>query len=263
MTKQTYGLALWWGWAKWYAHIWAIQYIEKHDIVIDEISGASMWAIIGAMYASGISPQLMKHIFSELSYAKLFDGSIDVGVFGGKKLTKRLESVFGDAQIQDCKIPLKIVACDIETGDKIVFETWSIVQALRASVAFPGLISPAEIDDKLLVDGGIVDNLPIDLLENNRIIAVSVVDTLYEKIETNQSFRWFTIPDSPFTKTQRVINNSINVMLQRIEDLTIQSYDKELILIRPDMSKYTMFDMKKLEEIVTFGYEQTALVLGE
>lgn len=205
----------------------------------------------------------MKHIFGELSYTKLFDGSIDVGVFGWKKLTKWLESVFGDAKIEDCKISLKIVACDIETGEKVVFEKGSIVQALRASVAFPGLISPAEIDGKLLVDGGIVDNLPIDLLQNQHIIAVSVVDTLYEAIETTQSFRWLEIPDSSFTKTQRVITNSINIMLQRIEDLTIESYSKELILIRPDMSKYTMFDMKKLEEIVAFGYEQTALVLGK
>lgn len=140
---------------------------------------------------------------------------------------------------------------------------WSIVQALRASVAFPGLISPAKIDGKLLVDWGMVDNLPIDLLQNNHIIAVSVADTLYEKIETSHSFRGLSIPDSSFKKTQKVINNSINIMLQRIEDLTIQSNDKELLLIRPDMSEYTMFDMKKLEEIVQLGYEQTALVLGK
>lgn len=101
-----------------------------------------MGALIGAMYASGISPQVMQHILSQVSYTKLFDGSIDTGIFGGKKLTKWLESIFGSAQIQDCHIALKIVACDIQTGDKIVFDTGPIVDAVRASVAFPGLLSP-------------------------------------------------------------------------------------------------------------------------
>lgn len=90
-------------------------------MTIDEIAGASMGALIGAMYASGISPQVMQHILSQVSYGKLFDGSIDTGIFGGKKLTLWLESIFGKATIEDCTIPLKIVACDVQTGEKVIF----------------------------------------------------------------------------------------------------------------------------------------------
>ncbi len=259
--EQTYGLALWWGWARGYAHIGVIQYFQEHNISIDEITGASMGALIGAMYASGISPQVMQHILSQVSYGKLFDGSIDTGIFGGKKLTLWLESIFGEAKIEDCKIPLKLVACDVQTWEKIVFSQWSIVEAVRASVAFPGLLSPLILEEKYLMDGWIVDNLPIDLLENQNVIAISVVDTMYESIEKKQTFRGIQIPELAITKTQRILNNSINIMLQRIEDLTIQLSDKKLLLIRPEMNDYSMFDIEKLQEIVQVGYDEAKKVL--
>lgn len=257
---QTYGLALWWGWARGYAHIGAIQYLQENNIEIEEVAGASMWAFIGAMYASGISTQLMQHILSQVSYGKLFDGSIDTGAFGGKKLTLWLESIFGTSKIEDCSISLKIVSCDVQTGEKVVFDTWPIVDAVRASVAFPGLLSPLILDDKYLMDGGIVDNLPIDLIDNDHVIAISVVDNLYEKIENTQSFWWIKIPELTISKTQRILNNSVNIMIQRIEDLTIQSTDKKLILVRPEMQDYSMFDIEKLPEIVALGYTETKKV---
>jgi NTE family protein len=98
-----------------------LQYIQEHNISIDEVAGASMGALIAAMYATGVSPQIMQYIFSQVSYSKLFDGSIDMGVFGGKKLTIWLKSIFGTTKIEDCHIPLKIVACDIQTGEKVIF----------------------------------------------------------------------------------------------------------------------------------------------
>lgn len=260
---QTYGLALWWGGARWYAHIGAIQYFQEHTIVIDEVSGTSMGALIGAMYASGISPQVMQHILSQVSYGKLFDGSIDTGIFGGKKLTLWLESIFGKSNIEDCTIPLKIVACDVQTGEKFIFSQWSIVDAVRASVAFPGLLSPLMIAEKYLMDGWIVDNLPIDLLENKNVIAISVVDTMYESIEKKQTFRGIPIPELAITKAQRILNNSINIMMQRMEDLTIQASNKQLVLIRPEMHDYSMFDIDKLADIVQVGYDEAAKVLGK
>lgn len=261
--QQTYGLALgWWG-ARWYAHIGAIQYFQEKNMTIDEIAGASMGALIGAMYASGISPQVMQHILSQVSYGKLFDGSIDTGIFGGKKLTLWLESIFGKATIEDCTIPLKIVACDVQTGEKVIFTAWPIVDAVRASVAFPWLLSPLVLEEKYLMDGWIVDNLPIDLLNNNHVIAISVVDTMYESIEKKQTFRGIQVPELAITKAQRILNNSINIMLQRIEDLTIQASDKKLVLIRPEMNDYSMFDIDKLADIVQVGYDEAAKVLGK
>ncbi len=260
---SSYGLCLWWGWARWFAHIGVLKYIQENDICIDEVAGASMGALVAAMYASDISSQKMQDIFADVSYGKLFDWSIDTGLFGGKKLSRWLQSIFGDKKIQDCRIPLQIVACDIQTWEKIVFDKWPIVDAVRASTAFPGLLSPLVHWDNYLMDGGIVDNLPIDLLENNKVIAVSVVDNLHRKINNDQSFWGIPIPDLTINKTQRILNNAINIMLQRIEDLTIKTSDKGLVLIRPQMHDYSMFAIDKLSEIVKIGYEEMACVWEE
>lgn len=106
-----------------------------------------------------------------------------------------------------------------------------------------------------------MDNLPIDLLNNDDVIAISVVDTMYESIEKKQTFRGISIPELAITKAQRILNNSINIMLQRIEDLTIQVSDKKLVLIRPEMNDYSMFDIDKLADIVQVGYDEAAKVL--
>lgn len=93
------------------------------------------------------------------------------------------------------------------------------------------------------------------------MIAISVVDTMYESIEKKQTFRGIQVPELAITKAQRILNNSINIMLQRIEDLTIQLSDKKLLLIRPEMNDYSMFDIEKLQEIIQIGYDETAKVL--
>jgi len=77
--------------------------------------------LIAAMYAYGISAKKMENVFSDLSYGKLFDRSINGSVFGGKRLSRRLEQIFRDARIQDCEIALRIAACNIKTGQEVVF----------------------------------------------------------------------------------------------------------------------------------------------
>ena len=257
-----YGLALGGGGARWYAHIGVLQYIHEHNIAISEVAGTSMGSIIAAMFATGVPSQTMQHIFSQLSYSQLFDGSISNGLFGGQKMFDWLHSVFGDASIESCEIPLRIVAANIATGEKVVFDTWSIVDAVRSSIAFPGLVAPHEIDKQLYIDGGAVDNLPIDVLSSDDVIAVSVVNTLYLTINDSYDFRGFKIPKPIFSQTQKIVNNSLNIMIKRIEDLTIDASKKNVKLIRPDMQDYSMFDIQKLHEIVQLGYDEAKKVLG-
>ncbi len=257
-----YGLALGGGGARWYAHIGVLQHIHENNISISEVSGTSMGALVAAMYATGIPTQTMQYIFSQLSYGQLFDGSISNGLFGGEKVFEWLHSVFGDATIESCSIPLRIIAADLATGQRVVFDKGSIVDAVRASLSFPGLVSPHEIGDKMYIDGGTVDNLPIDVLTSDDVIAVSVVNTLYTTIDDSYDFWGFKIAKPVFTQTQKIVNNSLNIMIKRIEDLTIQSSSKKITLIRPDMQDYDMFDIKKLHEIVQLGYNEAKKLLN-
>ena len=238
-------------------HIGVIKYIQENDISITETSGTSMWALIAAMYATGLSSQEMIDIFSEISYGKFFDGSVDLGVFGGKKVTKRLEDIFGDKKLEDCAIPCSIIAAHLHTGKQKIFIKGSIVDAVRASMSLPWVISPYEIDGNLYIDGGVVNNLPVDVLENKHIIASSCADTIYDTLEEHKEIRGIEIPDFTVNKVGRILNNSIQIMLKTIEDLIIEHSKKELILLRPDLEKYSVFDMKKMDEIVQLWYDET------
>lgn len=230
---------------------------------ITEVSGTSIGAIIAGMYAIGMSAEEMKDTFSAINYRMFFDGDIDLGVFGGKKITKRLKGIFGDKKIEDCDISCSIVAAYLHTGKQKIFTTWSLVDAVRASMSLPWVISPHEIDGKLYIDGGVVNNLPVDVLQPKNIIASSCAETIYDTLEEHKEIRGIEIPNFTVNKVGKILNNSIQIMLKTIEDLTIEHSKKDLILLRPDLGKYSIFDIEKLDDIVQVGYDAAKDSLGD
>ena len=242
-------------------HIWIIQYIQEHDISITEVSGTSIGAIIAGMYATGMSAEEMQEAFSGINYRMFFDGNIDLGVFGGKNIKTRLTWIFGKKKIEDCDIPCSIIAWNLHTGEEKIFRKGSLVDAVRASMSLPWIISPYEIDGNMYIDGGIVNNLPVDVLKSKNIIASSCADTIYDTLEEKKEFLGIALPDFTINKVWRILNNSIQIMLKTIEDLTIEHSTKELILIRPDLKEYSVFDMEKLDEIIKLGYDDAKKVL--
>lgn len=252
---KDYWLALGWGWARWYAHIWVIQYIQEHKISVTEVSGTSIGALIAGMYVIEMSANEMRAVFSDINYSMFFDGTMDLWVFGGKKIEKRLKDIFGDKKIEDCKIDCFIVATNLHTGKKKVFKTWLIADAVRASMSLPWIISPYELDGNFYIDGWIVDNLPADLLQNTDVIASSCVETIFDTLESKETIFGISIPDTTITKVRKILHNSIQIMLKNLEDLSIEHSNKKLTLLRPNLEKYHILDIKKLDEIIAVGYK--------
>ena len=158
------------GAARGLAHIGILKAFKEEDIAIPEISGASMGALIGACFAATGDIQMIEDIALNIDWKKtmkLADPSIFLlakGALHGKKIKDLLKTIIGDITFSDLKIPLSIVATDIETGEEVVFRSGSVLDAVMASIAIPGIFVPVKIKNRYLMDGGIIDPVP-DLYE--------------------------------------------------------------------------------------------------
>ncbi len=162
------GLALGSGGAKGLSHVAVIEYLENMGIPIDMIAGSSIGAIIGALYATG-SMGAFKEDIMKLTFRDML-GYMDPvvprsGLIEGKGFTKFMERYIPrNAKIEDLKMPLAVLATDYSNGTSVVFRKGNILEALRASVSIPGILMPVRYGDTLLIDGGVANPLPVNIV---------------------------------------------------------------------------------------------------
>ncbi len=162
--KQSISLVLGSGGARGYAHIGVIEELEKHGYKIASISGSSMGALVGALYACGKLEEFKEWVLSldMLDVIKLIDFSLNgKGIIGGDKVFSVVEEMIGDVLIEDLPIIYTAVATDIIKQKEVWIQKGSLLDAVRASVAIPTILTPKEISGRHLIDGGILNPLPI------------------------------------------------------------------------------------------------------
>ncbi len=162
--KQTISLVLGSGGARGYAHIGAIEELEKNGYKIASISGSSMGAMVGALYACGKLQEFKEWVLSldMLDVVKLIDFSLNgKGIIGGDKVFHVVEEMIGDILIEDLPITYTAVATDIVKQKEVWIQKGRLLDAVRASVAIPTILTPKEISGRHLIDGGILNPLPI------------------------------------------------------------------------------------------------------
>lgn len=262
---KKYALALWGGAARGIAHIWAIRYFEERHIEITEIAGTSMGAWIGACLAIGMDSWEMEEILWKISFLKLIDLNLFDGLVSGNKVYRELESIFGDRRIEDTKIPLKIVATNMNTGCKEIFTTGKISDAVRASISLPGVFSPFELNDQRYLDGWLHANLPIGELETQDIIGISVVRNEHREIETHKKILEFSIKRGFFPYNYEVFKKTMTIIMTNNEDAQIglaKMEWKNITLIAPNLENFEYYDFPKYREIIDMGYTETARILA-
>lgn len=152
------------GGARGYAHIGVIDALEARGFEIISVSGCSMGALVGGVYAAGKLPEYRDWV-SKLDYldvVKLVDVTWSpMGAMRANKVMEKLESLVGDTQIEDLSIPVTTVATDLVRQREVWFQKGSLLRAIRASIAVPGVITPVHVGDQVLVDGGLLNPLPI------------------------------------------------------------------------------------------------------
>ncbi len=180
-SRKTVGLVLGSGSSRGWAHIGAIEALEEEGIPIDFIAGCSIGSYVGALYACGCLKSLKEFVL-KMDGKKVFS-YFDVvfprsGLLDGSKRLRALFSMHTAAEsFSDLGIPVLMVATDLETGSKVVLKSGNLISALRASMSIPGLFAPARLKDRWLVDGGLVDPVPVGVaraLEADVVIAVDL-----------------------------------------------------------------------------------------
>jgi NTE family protein len=234
------GLALSGGAVLGCAHIGVLKAFDEAGVEITHLAGTSMGALVGSFYAFGLSGSEIEEIAEDLRWPDVTGFSTPrLGFFSQEKLQKTLRRHLGDVRIEEAEIPLAMVATDISTGEKVVMTEGDLALAASASACFPGVFIPVERDGRLLVDGGLVENLPLSPLEAwgvDRIVAVDV-------------FLGMTFHRP--TKMLELIKNAVDIVLVQAARVDAGKAD---LLIAPDLDTFNSTELKDIPALVKEGY---------
>lgn len=243
------GLVLSGGGMRGAAHIGVIKALQENDIKISEISGVSAGAIVGSLYANGMKWDEMLKFFKSVNvtdYKKFAFGK--PGFINTDKYYKTLQGIFPDDNFDALKIPLHINATNIITGENRTFNKGKLIKPILASAAFPGVYTPVELDGKHYVDGGVLNNFPVEVLKekNNKIIGVYV-----------NPFGELDIKELKYSYS--VLERAYRIKSTKEDFAKFENCD---VLVCPDqLNKFGIFDNSKVDEIFEFGYSKAKELL--
>ncbi len=241
-SKKLVGLALGSGAAYGLAHIGVLKVLEREGITVDVISGSSIGSLVGTLWAAGYSAvELEKLVAGIASPQKAFFeliGFFDFllphhGFFRGDQICRFLSRYLGQKTFQDLKIPTKVVAVDLYSSQQVVFESGRVLDAVRASISIPGVFKPFAYKSSHLIDGGVLDPLPVRTLVEDgihKIIAVNVLPSPSDRMKKQELDREFAhqqvIQKNPFKRfiakivqklSKRYSANVFNVLMNTIQ----------------------------------------------
>lgn len=241
-STPTLGLALGGGAVLGFAHIGLLDALEEAGIHVDCVAGTSAGAIVAALYAFGVDPDRTRELLSPLTWRKVSGFTrTSLGLLTNEPVGELLEDELGEARIEDAGIPLAIVTADIHTGERVVLREGPLADAVRASAAIPGIYTPVEMGDRLLVDGGIVENVPVTAIRELGA-DVAVAATLGDALD--------------FEEVSNLLGVLTNAFLITVNTATALSLelDKADIVIEPDLEPHNHWDMKQRDELIEKGY---------
>jgi len=239
-TEAKIGLALGGGAILGAAHIGVLKALDEEKIPISAISGTSIGALVAALYAFGVSPDQIEKIALELDWLDISGFAFSrLGLLSNEKMGKKIDDVLGEVQFKDARIHLSIIATDIGRFEKVVLETGDVARAVMASACVPGIFIPVEIDNHLLVDGGLMENVPISPLMRRGMDKIVGVDL--------NAGRKYKKPDD-------LIDVVINAMDIAIDNATSMQVQKADLLIAPHLSAYNRADSGRVRDLIREGY---------
>ncbi len=274
--KKTVSLVLGSGGARGYAHIGVIEALQEQGYEIVSISGASMGALVGGLYASGKLPLFKEWILSLDIYEliKLIDFSFAKnGMIKGDRVFENIEKMVGSVNIEDLPIAFTAVATNLHTQKPVWFQKGDLLEAMRASVAIPTILTPKKIGDEYLVDGGILTPLPTTPLlahHSDYTIAVNIhADerasimieekkegdlSFQDKITTYLKERFFEANENEFNAF-KIISKSIETMQNLLIRYELAAHKPDLIIEIPK-NACDFYDFHKADLLIKYGKDE-------
>jgi NTE family protein len=240
------GIALGGGGARGLAHIGVLKALEEEDVPIGAIAGTSVGALIGGLYAAGVSTAQMEQMTQEIGWSSLSNYSrytVFRLMMTGQKLSNDNMEVYlrrhiGDTRFDQLKIPFACVATDIQTGEKLVFREGAVALAARASATIPGMFEPVAFRHRFLVDGGLVSNLPTDLLVLMGADPIVAVDVTADFAQAQ--------PKSIL----EILNQAIYIQSERLAQ---DELSRAQVVIRPQLDDISMLDLSRSDDCIDAG----------
>lgn len=269
--KLKLGVALSGGGARGLAHIGVLNELRNAGVQIDFLAGTSMGGVIAASYAAGFTPLEIEEVASSVgtisNLAHLVDPTLlKKGIFKGDKVTELFVQYLGKKTFEDLEIPLTLTAVDLNSNQEIRISDGLITDALRATISIPGIFVPVEKDDMRLVDGGLLNNLPVDIVRDMGADIILAVDVGWRGIrqeqigESNQK----TISRVPLVDTALTIEDTINLILTRQVNHKIQSIQPDFLL-SPEIPSHitSLTGYTHTTELIAFGKKVTQPILAD
>lgn len=234
------GLALGGGFARGFAHLGVLQVLEQHQIPISHIAGTSVGSILGAAYASGAPLARIIETCRTLRFRDIARWRVSrLGLASNQRLENLIERVFESRQFEDLRVPLAVVATDLTSGEPVVFTQGNLVDAIRASCAFPGLFEPVEIGTRCLADGGLV--APVPTRAARELGATIVIGVSVGMQDGHRG-----APTNIFQVVSRAVNAA------QKHQLEVWERHADLVL-RPDVQSLAWDDFDRADEAISAG----------
>jgi len=224
-SRPRLGLVLSSGGAKGLAHIGVIQVLEENGIAVDAVVGSSMGAYVAAVWAFGYDSSAMEKLAREMEtprkWLRLLDPSLlpRCGLLRGEKMLHHLKGSIGNTQFSDLIRPLRVVATNLSTLERVVFSSGEVALAVQASSAIPGVCAPIRIGAEIFIDGGVVDPLPVEAAREmgvDVVLAVNVVPTI-EHLRSRSEFdrAQSARRQSPWNRTAKLLRRTLDTVSSR------------------------------------------------
>lgn len=254
------GLALGGGGAKGLAHIGIIKALEAAEIKIDYIAGTSMGALVGGWYAATGDINSLEELAVNFKKSNFFSikeilnhKNNEASFFKEESIADKLRKELGNVAMEDLKIPFVALATDAKDGSEVRIKNGNLVDAIRASIALPIVFAPVKMDNRLLIDGGLINPVPADVVKDMGAEYIIAVDV---------SSKWFRAPDEFITShdTYHVISNALSIIEYQISRNILKNAH---IILRPPVMSHGWMEFDKAKEIIKKGEEELELNLRE
>ncbi len=267
MSKQI-ALALGGGGVRGSAHIGVLRVLEREGIEIAALAGTSIGGMVGALYFTGHSPDVIEQAAAGFNRRKLFRRGKEArnSFLGLGGLTAFLASQFGDTSIEDLAVPFAVTATDLNSGEEVVLDQGSLLDAVLSTIAFPGIFPTHTIGERELVDGAVTNPLPVALVRSMApglpvvAVALSGRPSAAKKLSTSNDFTGFSFL-KPFARLGwvqafRVFNRSFSITRRRLGQIRLE-IDKPDVVIYPEVSAVGMIDGTNVHALVKVGERAT------